>query len=88
MRTQNTAPLPDKPGWGTESQADRSLNGSRSHTPAPDASSSTGTAMAVGLGSGAAVGLGVSALTNPVPDIDLDYNAWGDEEGEIQMTFA
>lgn len=66
---------------------------SHTSTPLPDrdgwtAESRSGTHTPVRFGIGAGVGTGAASLTSPVEALDLEHNAWGDEEGEITMTFA
>jgi len=66
---------------------------SHTSTPAPDkggwaAASRSGTHTPVGVGAGAGFGMGAASLASPVETLDLEHNAWGDEDGEITMTFA
>lgn len=66
---------------------------SHTSTPAPDkggwaATSRSGTHTPVGVGAGAGFGMGAASLASPVEALDLEHNAWGDEDGEITMTFA
>ena len=78
LKSHTTTPLPDKPGWETES----TKVASATHTPSMAA---VGAGAVTGLGVGV---VGAAALASPTENLDLGHNAWGDEDGEIQMTFA
>lgn len=79
LKSHTTASLPDKSGWASdEVESSQHMNGTR----AP-----VGLGLAAGAGAGA--GISVAALASPVEALDLEHNAWGDEDdGEIKMTFA
>lgn len=80
LKSHTTTPLPDKGGWG-----ENELSRSQSHGQSQGQGQSQPQTASVGLG------LGSPGLVSPVDAMNLEHNAWGDDEyndGEIKMTFA
>lgn len=74
LKSHTSTPLPDKAGWENEGR-------SGTHTP-------VGLGLAAAGATGVGLGVGAASLASPVEALDLEHNAWGDDRGEITMTFA